>query len=88
MNIEFTGILLRAANNNRTVTVDAATFAAALAELTTRFPSMDRVLLDNTGNLRKAHRVFLNGELVPHPDRAMPLGTGDRIEFFTAVAGG
>lgn len=88
MNVEFTGILLRAANNNRTVTIDATTLADALAELTTKFPSMDRVLLDNTGNLRKAHRVFLNGELVSHPDRTMPLGTGDRIEFLTAVAGG
>ncbi|MFD6070279.1 MULTISPECIES: MoaD/ThiS family protein [Amycolatopsis] len=88
MNIEFTGILLRAANNTRTVTLEATTLASALAELTTRFPAMDRVLLDNTGNLRKAHRVFLNGELVPHPERGMPLSTGDRIEFFTAVAGG
>jgi sulfur carrier protein ThiS len=32
--------------------------------------------------------VFLNGELVPHPDIAMSLGNEDRIEFFTAVAGG
>ncbi|WP_409490870.1 MoaD/ThiS family protein [Amycolatopsis sp. cmx-11-12] len=88
MNIEFTGILLRAANNNRTVAVEATTLADALGELTTKFPAMDRVLLDNTGNLRKAHRVFLNGELIPHPNHAMPLGDDDRIEFFTAVAGG
>lgn len=88
MNVKFTGVLLRAANNTRTVTVDATTLADVLTELITKFPSMDRVLLDNTGNLRKAHRVFLNGELVPHPDRTMPLGSSDRIEFFTAVAGG
>ncbi|MYW97936.1 MoaD/ThiS family protein [Amycolatopsis rubida] len=88
MNIQFTGILLRAANNNHRVAIDATTLAGALAELTAKFPSMDRVLLDNTGNLRTAHRVFLNGELIPHPDRAMPLGDDDRIEFFTAVAGG
>ncbi|WP_037305635.1 MoaD/ThiS family protein [Amycolatopsis orientalis] len=88
MNFEFTGILLRTADNKRSVSVEATTLAGALAELSDMFPSMGRVLLDNTGSLRKAHRVFLNGELVPHPDETMPLGDDDRIEFFTAVAGG
>ncbi|MGW7531294.1 MoaD/ThiS family protein [Amycolatopsis sp. NPDC054798] len=88
MNIEFTGILLRAAGNTRSVTVEAATLAAALSELTDKFPPMRRVLLDNTGKLRQAHRVFLNGELIPRPDSAMPLREDDRIQFFTAVAGG
>jgi molybdopterin converting factor small subunit len=88
MNFEFTGILRRAANNNRLVAVNATTLAGALVELADTFPSMRRVLFDNSGELRKAHRVFLNGELVPHPDIAMSLGNEDRIEFFTAVAGG
>lgn len=88
MNFELTGILLRAADNNRSVTVDATTLDGAVAQLADTFPSMRRILLDNGGKLRKAHRVVLNGELVAHPDIAMPLGHDDRIEFFTAVAGG
>ncbi|MFD8491839.1 MoaD/ThiS family protein [Amycolatopsis sp. NPDC059657] len=88
MNVEFSGILLRAADNNRSVAVSATTLAGALVELSDTFPSMRRVLLDNAGKLRQAHRLVLNGELVPHPDITMPLGDGDQIQFFTAVAGG
>lgn len=88
MKFEFTGILLHAANDNRSVAIDATTLSGALDGLAATFPSMRRVLLDNAGKLRKAHRMVLNGELIPNPDIAMPLGDDDRIEFFTAVAGG
>lgn len=88
MNFVFTGILLRAANGQREVTCESTTLIGACAELADMLPSMRRILLDNTGKLRRAHRMFLNGELIPHPDDTMLLSDDDRVEFFTAVAGG
>jgi molybdopterin converting factor small subunit len=88
MNFEFTGILLRAANGNRKATCKATTLLGACTELVEMIPSMRKVLLDNKGKLRTAHRVVLNGELIPHPTDTMPLSADDRVEFFTAVAGG
>lgn len=88
MVFEFTGMLLRSADNRRTVSIPAGTLSDALAVLTTVFPPMKRILLDNAGRLRRAHRVVLNGELLLNPDSDMPLAENDRIEFFTAIAGG
>ncbi|TCO54824.1 MoaD/ThiS family protein [Actinocrispum wychmicini] len=88
MNFELTGMLRRAAGNNRSVAVTATTLAGAVRELADMYPQVRRVLLDNSGKLRQAHRVVLNGEMIPDPDVAMRLGEDDQIEFFTAVAGG
>jgi molybdopterin synthase sulfur carrier subunit len=88
MTFEFTGILLQSAGNQRTVAIAADTLGGALAELTTRFPQLKRLLLDNAGQLRQAHRVLLNGNLLARPDGALRLSADDRIEFFTAIAGG
>jgi sulfur-carrier protein len=88
MKFEFNGLLLRAAHNQQSVSVSAATFDGALTELTSGLPQLRRLLLDNSGQLRQAHRVILNGELVPRPTGAMALAEEDRIEFFTAIAGG
>jgi sulfur-carrier protein len=88
MTFEFNGMMLRLADNRRTVSITAGTLGEALTELTSKFPHMKRVLLDNTGQLRQAHRVLLNDELIARPSGAMPLSENDRIEFFTAIAGG
>ncbi|MFE9573629.1 hypothetical protein ACFYMW_34735 [Streptomyces sp. NPDC006692] len=49
MTFVFNGMLLRAADNQRTVSIEAPTLSDALAELTTKYPEMKRIVLDNTG---------------------------------------
>ncbi|WP_438292706.1 MoaD/ThiS family protein [Streptomyces sp. HUAS TT7] len=88
MTFEFSGALLRAVDNQRTLSVKANTLGEALTELKASYPQLGVILLDGSGRLRQAHRVFLNGELVTSPDRAMPLADDDQIEFLTAIAGG
>ncbi|MGY0232184.1 MoaD/ThiS family protein [Longispora urticae] len=88
MTFEFNGMLLRLADSQRSVSIPATTFTDVLQELTSRFPAMKRILLDNSGQLRRAHRVVLNGEFIEHPDGDMPLGEDDHVEFFSAIAGG
>ncbi|MFD9427665.1 MULTISPECIES: MoaD/ThiS family protein [unclassified Streptomyces] len=88
MTFEFNGMLFRAADHQRTVSITATTLSDALNELTSKFPELKRLLLDNRGQLRQAHRVCLNSEIVNRPDGDMPLSEDDCIEFFTAIAGG
>jgi molybdopterin converting factor small subunit len=88
MQFEFTGVLLRSAGNQRSVSIPAATLGDALTELTSQQPRMRQILLDNKGELRAAHRLFLNGEIIPKPDKTMPLSDGDRVGFLTAITGG
>lgn len=88
MTFEFTGVLLRGTDNQRTVSIAATTFSDALTQVTAKFPKLKPLLLDNNGQLLRAHRVVRNGEPVFHLDGAMPLGDDDRIEFQTAVVGG
>jgi sulfur-carrier protein len=88
MIFEFTGVLQRSAGNQHIVTLPAATLGEAVAQLTALHPPVSRVLLDNTGQLRRAHRLFLNGELVQRPSGGLRLADEDRIAFLTAIAGG
>ncbi|WP_228000044.1 MoaD/ThiS family protein [Nocardia australiensis] len=88
MIFDFHGILLRSANNQRSISIAASTLDTALDELTRQFPDLKRILLDNSGRLRRAHRVCLNGQVLAQPDNAMSLSEDDRVEFLTAIAGG
>ena len=88
MIFEFNGLLRRAAGDQRSITVEAGTLSQAVEELVRRYPDLKRVLLDNQGNIRKAHRVVLNGELIPQVDPGTPLGDQDYLQFCTAIAGG
>lgn len=88
MIFEFTGLLRSAAENQRSIPIKADTLNSAVTELTMRYPELRRVLLDNAGNIRKAHRIVLNGEVVHQPDPKTPLSDHDHVEFFTAIAGG
>ncbi|WP_406187264.1 MoaD/ThiS family protein [Streptomyces sp. NBC_01006] len=81
-------MLLRAAGNQRTVSIAATTLSEALTEVAAKFPQLKRLLLDSNGQLGAAHRVVLNREVILRPDGAMPLGDDDQIEFQTVIAGG
>lgn len=88
MTFQFSGLLLRFVDYDRSVSVPAATLGEALRSLLERYPQLRPVLWDRTGKLSRVHRVVINGELVARPDENAPLSETDRVEFFTAIAGG
>ncbi|MFE2936760.1 MoaD/ThiS family protein [Streptomyces sp. NPDC059278] len=88
MIFKFNDTLLRAADNQRTVTIQATTLSDALTKLTAKLPQLKRPLLDDSGQLRQANRISFNGEIITRPNMAMALGDGDSVVFLTAVAGG
>jgi molybdopterin converting factor small subunit len=85
----FSGTLLRFVDYRKEVAIDGApNVGLALQNLVATYPALTGVLYDAESNVRRTHRMFLNGESLDpeHTDQA--LGDGDTIEILTAIAGG
>ncbi|UJB43040.1 MoaD/ThiS family protein [Streptomyces sp. A1-5] len=88
MTLHFSGILLRLVNYQRTLPIEADSLGDALERLEERHPQVRKVLRDGSGQIRRTHQVFLNGEQLTDPALDTPLKETDRVEFLTAIAGG
>ena len=93
MKVVFSGALLRFVDYSKELDIPGDTLAECLAQLTTKFPALQPVLLDAAGGVRRTHQLFLNGEQVPR-DRyaagapALAVGDDDTLFVLTAIAGG
>lgn len=88
MKFTFKGPLLRFVNFQREVEIEGATLQASLEALIERYPELGAVLLDSQGQVRTAHRLFLNSHMITKADLQRPTAPGDRVEILTAIAGG
>lgn len=88
MILQFSGILLRLVNYDREVRVDAPTLGEALTLAEAHYPMLRPVLRDSGGELRRAHRVVINGSMVTRATLSTPVGDADSVQFLTAIAGG
>ena len=67
----------------------AATVAAALNELTTRFPALTRHVRDESGQIRQFLNVYLNDEDIRFlGGESCALKEGDRVLLVPSIAGG
>ena len=75
--------------NQAEVSVEAATVAAAVEELSRKFPGIRDRLLDDKGGLRRYVNLFRNDEDVRAAGGlAATLRDGDRLSVVPAIAGG
>jgi molybdopterin converting factor small subunit len=90
MKFTFRGPLLRFVEFQREVDmeVEAPTVRASLDALVARYPGLKPVLLDANGQVRTAHRLFLNSQMITRNDLNRPVSSQDRVDILTAVAGG
>lgn len=88
MTVRFSGGLLRLVDYERSIDVRASNLGEALVQVEDRHPRLREVLRDREGGLRRAHRIFINGELDSSADLTTPLAESDDVEFLTAIAGG
>lgn len=88
MKIVLSGNLIRYASFEREVELEARTVSAALDELVARFPDLRPVVLDGEGQLRRVHRLYLNGEVLGTAEGDLALEPNDELGILTAVAGG
>jgi len=81
--------LRKLTNNEELVTLEAATVAAAIAELQARFPGIRERLLDEQGAVRRFVNVYVNEEDIRFlQNQQTPLKDGDEISIIPAIAGG
>jgi sulfur-carrier protein len=67
----------------------AATVAAALDELTTRFPALSRHVRDDSGQIRQFLNIYLNDEDIRFlGGESCALKEGDRVLLVPSIAGG
>ncbi len=61
-----------------------------LAAIVTRFPPMDKELLDENGELYRHVHIFINGRDTPYLSNAVDtlIREGDKVDVFPAVGGG
>jgi molybdopterin converting factor small subunit len=66
-----------------------ATIAAALTELTTRFPDLSKHVRDESGQIRQFLNVYLNEEDIRFlGGESCALKEGDRVLLVPSIAGG
>jgi molybdopterin converting factor small subunit len=66
-----------------------ATVAAALTELTTRFPDLSKHVRDESGQIRQFLNVYLNEEDIRFlGGESCALKEGDRVLLVPSIAGG
>ncbi|MEG3436440.1 MoaD/ThiS family protein [Pannus brasiliensis CCIBt3594] len=88
MNISFSGTLLRFVDYQKEISLEAETVEQALGRVTEQYPALRTSLYDADGNVRKVHRLFLNGEQLLGNEIERPLQENDSLQILTAIAGG
>ncbi|MEZ4361119.1 MAG: MoaD/ThiS family protein [Kofleriaceae bacterium] len=86
MRFFLSGNLMRFANFQREVVVEAQTVQAGLDHLVAQFPSLHDVLLDGGRQVRGVHKLFLNGE--PLDSLQSAVTAESEVAVVTAIAGG
>lgn len=81
--------LRKLTHDDELVEVQAATVAAAIAEMQARYPGIQERLLDETGAVRRFVNVYVNEEDIRFlQNQQTPLKDGDEISIIPAIAGG
>lgn len=86
MRFFLSGNLMRFANFQREVEVEAGTVQEGLDALLARHPSLREILLDRASGVRGVHKLFLDGE--PLDSLAQAVGERSEVAVVTAIAGG
>lgn len=83
-------VLLSNLIGEKTIAVEAATPSEALQELVRRYPALDMLLFDETGELREHVLCFHNEENTRWCTDGLyrALAANDRMTIIQAVAGG
>ena len=88
MKVVLSGTLQRYAGYTREHTVDGETLGQVLDGLADAQPSLGPVLFDESGSVRSAHALFVNGEQLATVEPDQPVANWDELEIITALAGG
>ena len=70
------------------IDVEALDVRSALFAVEALHPGFQDLVLDESGNLRRFVKLFINGDQLEADALDKPLGVNDRLEVLAAIAGG
>jgi len=89
LTISLPSVLSRLADGNRSLSASGATVGEAVADITSRFPSLATRLVDDGGQPYPFVTYYLNDEDIRFTGGfAAPVREGDELTIVSAVAGG
>ncbi len=68
--------------------VEGQTVSEALHDLVRQFPRLERLLLNDKGELRQTYDYYVNGQSVYPRNMAHPLQDGDKLNVLYVIHGG
>jgi len=81
-------LLYHYTNNQRITEVNGETVGECVKRLVGKFPEMEKVLLDESGNLQPYVAIYVNGASAYPEELAKPVKDGDEIHLLFIIGGG
>jgi molybdopterin converting factor small subunit len=88
INIELSSFFSRYTDNVLAAPVSGATVRDALKDLTSRFPKLEKLLINPEGNLMQTYDLFINGARFYPRNMSLPLKDGDKLNVVYVIHGG
>ena len=91
MHIKLSGNLARFIGYRRVIDIDVGrrnTVIGAIHKMVEQYPALNEVILDRQGNVKRNFHVSLNGEKIRVDEFHKETLNEDRLDIFTAIAGG
>lgn len=88
VNIEMSSFFGLYTNNVLITKVEGKTVRECLHNLVKQFPKLERLILDQDGNLRRTYDYFINGQSVYPKDMNRPLNDSDKLNLLYVIHGG
>lgn len=81
-------LLYHYTNNQRIIEVNGETVGECVKRLIGKFPEMEKVLLDKSGNVQPYVDIYVNGASAYPKELAKPVKDGDEIHLLFTIGGG
>jgi len=88
MIIRLSGTLLRFVDYQKELRIDAPTVKAGIEQLAAQYPEVGKALVDNVGQVRSTHRIFVNGETLGRGQINQAVSSEDVLDILTGITGG
>ncbi|MBX9477147.1 MoaD/ThiS family protein [Yersinia enterocolitica] len=91
MKFKLSGNLARFTNYKKELHIDienSSTLKKLIDSLLEQYPALKDVIYDKESNVKKGYLVSLNGQKIDPNEFNEPIKDNDRVDIFTAIAGG
>ena len=86
--IQISSVFARYADNQTVLTVKGNTVGECIDDLTSQYPELKNVFLDDQGNLLRSYDVYINGKSAYPDEMTKPVKDCDKLHIVPVIYGG